>query len=54
MAGPAADRRGGPGKSAPCMRDHVELGVEDIPMIGVAKGVDRDLGKEEFHGSGSG
>ncbi|MBI1220526.1 MAG: excinuclease ABC subunit UvrC [Rhodobacteraceae bacterium] len=25
------------------------LGVEDVPMIGVAKGVDRDLGKEEFH-----
>ncbi len=24
-------------------------GVEDIPMIGVAKGVDRDHGKEEFH-----
>ncbi|WP_037316484.1 excinuclease ABC subunit UvrC [Ruegeria halocynthiae] len=23
--------------------------VEDIPMIGVAKGVDRDHGKEEFH-----
>ncbi len=27
-------------------------GVEDIPMIGVAKGVDRDHGKEEFHRSG--
>ena len=26
-----------------------EMGVEDIPMIGVAKGVDRDHGKEEFH-----
>lgn len=26
-----------------------ELGVEDVPMIGVAKGVDRDAGKEEFH-----
>ncbi len=26
-----------------------DLGVEDIAMIGVAKGVDRDLGKEEFH-----
>ena len=25
------------------------LGVEDVPMVGVAKGVDRDLGKEEFH-----
>jgi excinuclease ABC subunit C len=26
-----------------------ELGVADIPMVGVAKGVDRDHGKEEFH-----
>ena len=26
-----------------------EYGVEDIPMVGVAKGVDRDQGKEEFH-----
>ncbi|NRB01968.1 MAG: excinuclease ABC subunit UvrC [Rhodobacteraceae bacterium] len=31
------------------MREH---GVEDIPMIGVAKGVDRDAGKEEFHRTG--
>jgi excinuclease ABC subunit C len=31
---------------AQIMRDH---GVEDIPMVGVAKGVDRDAGKEEFH-----
>ena len=29
-----------------------ELGVEDIPMIGVAKGQDRDHGKEEFHRPG--
>ncbi|WP_227270086.1 excinuclease ABC subunit UvrC [Roseobacter weihaiensis] len=26
-----------------------EYGVEDIPMIGVAKGLERDAGKEEFH-----
>lgn len=26
-----------------------EMGVADIPMVGVAKGVDRDHGKEEFH-----
>lgn len=31
---------------AEIMRQH---GVEDIPMVGVAKGVDRDAGKEEFH-----
>ncbi len=29
-----------------------ELGVEDVPMVGVAKGVDRDAGKEEFHRTG--
>ena len=26
-----------------------EFGIEGIAMIGVAKGVDRDHGKEEFH-----
>ncbi|MEM1373535.1 MAG: excinuclease ABC subunit UvrC [Pseudomonadota bacterium] len=31
-----------------------ELGVADIPMVGVAKGIDRDLGKEEFHRMGRG
>jgi excinuclease ABC subunit C len=31
---------------ASIMRDY---GVEDIPMVGVAKGIDRDAGKEEFH-----
>ncbi|XDA97359.1 excinuclease ABC subunit UvrC [Sulfitobacter sp. LCG007] len=34
---------------AQIMREH---GVEDIPMVGVAKGVDRDAGKEEFHRPG--
>ena len=29
-----------------------ELGVSDIAMIGVAKGVDRDAGKEEFYRQG--
>ena len=35
---------------AEIMREH---GVEDIPMVGVAKGVDRDHGKEEFHRTGT-
>jgi excinuclease ABC subunit C len=30
-----------------------EMGVEDIAMVGVAKGVDRDHGKEEFHRVGT-
>ncbi|MCF3973196.1 excinuclease ABC subunit UvrC [Paracoccus salsus] len=29
-----------------------DLGVEDIPVVGIAKGVDRDQGKEEFHRPG--
>ncbi len=29
-----------------------EMGVDDIAMIGVAKGIDRDAGKEEFHRPG--
>ena len=29
-----------------------ELGVDDVEIIGVAKGIDRDLGKEEFHRPG--
>jgi excinuclease ABC subunit C len=29
-----------------------EYGVEDVPMIGVAKGMDRDHGKEEFYRTG--
>ena len=43
---------GGAGKVsavAEIMREH---GVEDIPMVGVAKGIDRDAGKEEFHRMG--
>ena len=30
-----------------------DLGVDDVPFIGVAKGVDRDAGKEEFHRYGA-
>ena len=29
------------------------LGVEDVPFIGVAKGIDRDQGKEEFYRPGA-
>ena len=35
---------------ASIMKEH---GVEDIPMVGVAKGVDRDAGKEEFYRVGA-
>lgn len=30
-----------------------ERGITDLPMVGVAKGVDRDHGKEEFHRPGA-
>ena len=30
-----------------------DLGVSDVPVLGVAKGIDRDAGKEEFHRPGA-
>ena len=43
---------GGAGQVSAVMEIMEEMGVEDIAMIGVAKGVDRDAGKEEFHRPG--
>lgn len=40
---------GGAGQVSAVAEIMNELGVEDIPMVGVAKGIDRDAGKEEFH-----
>jgi excinuclease ABC subunit C len=40
---------GGAGQVSAVAEIMAEHGVEDIPMVGVAKGVDRDHGKEEFH-----
>ena len=40
---------GGAGQVSAVHEILAELGVEDVPMVGVAKGIDRDLGKEEFH-----
>ncbi|MGY3438747.1 MULTISPECIES: excinuclease ABC subunit UvrC [unclassified Marinovum] len=40
---------GGAGQVSAVAEIMREYGVEDIPMVGVAKGVDRDHGKEEFH-----
>ncbi|APG48446.1 excinuclease ABC subunit UvrC [Phaeobacter porticola] len=44
---------GGAGQVSAVAEIMAEHGVQDIPMIGVAKGVDRDHGKEEFHRLGS-
>ncbi len=40
---------GGAGQVSVVHEIMAELGVEDVPMVGVAKGVDRDHGKEEFY-----
>ncbi|AGT10082.1 excinuclease ABC, subunit C [Paracoccus aminophilus JCM 7686] len=40
---------GGAGQVSAVHEIMAELGVEDVAMVGVAKGVDRDHGKEEFH-----
>jgi len=43
---------GGAGQVSAVAGIMAELGVDDIAMIGVAKGVDRDAGKEEFYRPG--
>lgn len=43
---------GGAGQVSAVAGIMAEMGVEDIPLIGVAKGEDRDHGKEEFHRPG--
>ena len=43
---------GGAGQVSAVAQIMAEHGVGDIPMVGVAKGVDRDHGKEEFHRMG--
>lgn len=40
---------GGAGQVSAVAGIMADLGVSDIAMVGVAKGVDRDAGKEEFH-----
>ncbi|WP_375259384.1 excinuclease ABC subunit UvrC [Citreimonas sp.] len=43
---------GGAGQVSAVAEIMAEHGVEDVPFVGVAKGVDRDHGKEEFHRPG--
>ena len=42
----------GRGRFRPWRGYLAELGVDDIAMVGVAKGIDRDAGKEEFYRTG--
>ena len=44
---------GGAGQVSAVAEIMEDLGVEDVPMVGVAKGIDRDAGKEEFYRPGS-
>ena len=44
---------GGAGQISAVAEIMGDLGVDDVPFIGVAKGVDRDAGKEEFHRFGA-
>jgi excinuclease ABC subunit C len=43
---------GGAGQVSAAAAVLAELGIEDIALFGVAKGVDRDAGKEQFHAPG--
>ncbi|WP_338151031.1 excinuclease ABC subunit UvrC [Neoroseomonas soli] len=43
---------GGAGQLSAAQAVMAELGVEDVPMVGVAKGPDRDAGREWFHMAG--
>jgi len=43
---------GGAGQVSAVAGILADLGVDDIPVVGVAKGIDRDAGKEEFHRPG--
>ena len=43
---------GGVGQVSVAAQIMAEMGVDDIAMVGVAKGVDRNAGKEEFHRTG--
>ena len=43
---------GGAGQVSAVAEIMADLGVEGVPFIGVAKGIDRDAGKEEFHRPG--
>jgi excinuclease ABC subunit C len=43
---------GGAGQVSAAQETLVRLGIGDVPLVGVAKGPDRDAGREEFHRPG--
>jgi len=44
---------GGAGQVSAVAGILADLGLSDLPVVGVAKGIDRDAGKEEFHRPGA-
>ena len=48
MARPRADRRR-PGPAQPSPKVLADLGVEDVLLVGISKGPDRDAGREHFY-----
>ncbi|MCT8971970.1 excinuclease ABC subunit UvrC [Microbaculum marinisediminis] len=40
---------GGQGQLSAARAVMAELGLEDVPLVAIAKGLDRDAGREEFH-----
>jgi len=40
---------GGPGQLSAASAVMAELGIENAPLVAIAKGLDRDAGREEFH-----
>ena len=47
LARSGADRRR-PGPASAAQRDLAELGITDVPLVAIAKGRDRDAGRETF------
>ena len=43
---------GGPGQLAAAQKILGELGIETVPLVGIAKGRDREAGRETFHMAG--
>ena len=43
---------GGAGQLAAAENVLLDLGISDVPLVGVAKGLDREAGREEFHQPG--
>ena len=43
---------GGPGQLAAAQKILTELGIDTVPLVGIAKGRDREAGRETFHMTG--